>query len=310
MFTHEALLTFDSRVNLVSVPVVVRDREGKPVGNLRQEDFQIADKGRMQEVMRVHHRDHSCPAPLAAGAAPGASVVVLNVVPNVVPAVEAAAPGKPVLPQRYVAYLFDDVHMKPGDLLNARKAANQQLDTRLDAGSRAGISPPSARLTMIWTLRESTSQLHVRREETEANPVEQGADKNQDCPYVTYHLADILVNQEHSMSPGDSDEQIIGYINSWRFPGLSAVFSEAAVCMHMDPPQPGSAIATTVLQQMIGPLRNATQLALSRGDEETKSSLNLMKDLVRTVSSMPGSRTIVMVSPGFLLLPEHRLYGK
>ena len=45
MATHDEPALFKARVNLVIVPVVVRDRQGKAVGNLGQEDFQLFDKG-------------------------------------------------------------------------------------------------------------------------------------------------------------------------------------------------------------------------------------------------------------------------
>src|SRR6516162_4312853 len=44
------LPTFQSGINLVLVPVVVRDRHGRPIGNLRKEDFQIFDKGNSRAV--------------------------------------------------------------------------------------------------------------------------------------------------------------------------------------------------------------------------------------------------------------------
>jgi hypothetical protein len=50
--THQAPATFTSRVNLVSVPVVVRDSKGRAVGNLRQEDFQLFDKGKLQVITK------------------------------------------------------------------------------------------------------------------------------------------------------------------------------------------------------------------------------------------------------------------
>ncbi|HTA42256.1 MAG TPA: hypothetical protein VK789_07410, partial [Bryobacteraceae bacterium] len=43
----ETPVTFSTRVNLVSVPVVVRDRAGRAVGNLTKEDFQLFDKGKL-----------------------------------------------------------------------------------------------------------------------------------------------------------------------------------------------------------------------------------------------------------------------
>src|SRR5580658_9871088 len=50
--SHEAPATFSSRINLVTVPVVVRDRDGRPVGSLRQEDFQLFDKGKPQVITK------------------------------------------------------------------------------------------------------------------------------------------------------------------------------------------------------------------------------------------------------------------
>jgi len=44
--------TFKSKVNLVMVPVVVRDRDGRPVGNLTQDDFQLSDSGRKQVITK------------------------------------------------------------------------------------------------------------------------------------------------------------------------------------------------------------------------------------------------------------------
>ncbi|MDE3167773.1 MAG: hypothetical protein KGN36_18375, partial [Acidobacteriota bacterium] len=43
---------FRARVNLVSVPVVVRDRQGKAVGTLKQEDFLLFDRGKPQYIAR------------------------------------------------------------------------------------------------------------------------------------------------------------------------------------------------------------------------------------------------------------------
>ena len=50
--TQEAPITFSSRVNLISVPVVVRDREGRAVGDLKKEDFLVLDKGKLQVITK------------------------------------------------------------------------------------------------------------------------------------------------------------------------------------------------------------------------------------------------------------------
>src|SRR5580658_2141443 len=50
--SHETPITFSSRVNLISVPVVVRDRNGQAIGNLQKEDFQLFDRGKTQTITK------------------------------------------------------------------------------------------------------------------------------------------------------------------------------------------------------------------------------------------------------------------
>src|SRR5689334_12310976 len=50
MTTHDTPATFRTKVNLVLVPVVVRDRQGHVVGNLTKDDFQLFDRGKPQTI--------------------------------------------------------------------------------------------------------------------------------------------------------------------------------------------------------------------------------------------------------------------
>ena len=52
MTTHDQTLTFKTAVNMVSVPVVVRDTNGRTVGNLTQQDFQLFDRGKLQTISK------------------------------------------------------------------------------------------------------------------------------------------------------------------------------------------------------------------------------------------------------------------
>src|SRR5580658_1205104 len=52
MNTHDEQTTFKSRVDLVMIPVVVRDGKGKPFAGLKKEDFQLFDKGKPQNISR------------------------------------------------------------------------------------------------------------------------------------------------------------------------------------------------------------------------------------------------------------------
>lgn len=78
---------------------------------------------------------------------------------------------------------------------------------------------------------------------------------------------------------------------------LNAVIQAAEACLQ-----------TTDLQQVLPQVRTAAQLALSYGKTETFTGLNTLNDLVRSMSTLPGSRSIVMVSPGFILATEQRVF--
>src|SRR5580693_5782207 len=93
--------TFSTRVNLVVVPVVVRDRKNRAIGNLTKEDFQLFDKGKLQTISRFSVEKAGEKA-----ASEAAQIEASGEEPA----------GSAAIPTRFVAYLFDDLHIENGDL--------------------------------------------------------------------------------------------------------------------------------------------------------------------------------------------------
>ena len=60
--SRETTTTFKVKVNIVLVPVVVRDGKGKPIGDLRREDFQLFDRGKPVSV-KIFRLRHPRPGP-------------------------------------------------------------------------------------------------------------------------------------------------------------------------------------------------------------------------------------------------------
>jgi hypothetical protein len=67
-------------------------------------------------------------------------------------------------------------------------------------------------------------------------------------------------------------------------------------------------LSSTDLNYVLPQVRTAAQLSLSYGKNEAFTGLSTLKDLIRSMSTLPGTRSIVMVSPGFILADEHRIY--
>ncbi len=261
---HDQSTTFKVNVKLVVVRAVVRDAQGHTVGNLHKEDFQVFDKGKPQTISQFEVEQ---PGELAARArqksVEGSTAST--------PEGEATdkTPDQPSqIPERFVAYLFDDVHIAFGDLSQVRSAAERHFAT-LRPTDRAAIFTTSGQDVLDYTddrakLRETLNKLRPR-------PITGGFTK--ECLDISYYQADLIINQND-------------------FQARAVALQEAAQCI---PTMPGMQAPNTI------PLVNATSArALETGEHETRVSLGVLNSVVQNIGRMPGQRSLVLISPGFI----------
>jgi VWFA-related protein len=254
----ETAPTFQSKVNLVLVPVVVRDGQGRAIGDLTKDDFQLFDKGKPQTIasFSVMKRGSLAPATQPAEAATGGGVA-------------ATSPSQPPpAPERYVAYLFDDLNIDFGDLVGVKKAASRHMASGLQPSDRAAIYTTSGQTTLDFTdnktkLQETLAQLKVRSMFQHVG---------RQCPDLSYYMADLIVNKNDPMA-------------------LQAATWETLACMAMDPTQ------QNIAQQIA---QSAARQELTVGEQGTRVTLGVIKNVIRRMSAMPGQRLLVLASPGFL----------
>jgi VWFA-related protein len=271
--SQEAPVTFSERVNLVSVPVVVRDHAGHAVGNLRQEDFQLFDKGKLQTITKFTVEKTEISAPAPTGSAAGV-VETTATVPTPVS-------SRPVFfPERYVAFLFDDVQMPIDDMARACTAAIRMVNESFDPGTRAAIFTTSGRVMLDFTGdREKLAQTFNRIQQL---PTITGT--QMDCPSVSYYQALRIVDF------GDQEALLSGQID---------------YLVKCDPPGPNDNLALD-LELAVPIVKIMANRARGVGSQATQNDLNLLKELVRRLAPMPGSRAIVFVSAGFFLPDDRR----
>jgi VWFA-related protein len=250
-------------VRLVLARVVVRDATGHAIGNLHKEDFELSDNGKKQ-LISAFDAEHIAAAPSAEAANSTAAP------DNTSRAVQKAADS----PARYVAYVFDDLRLEFGDLARVREAAQKRIDG-LAASDRVAIYSTSGQTLLDFT--DDRSKLHQALDGLRPRPM-QVANANQ-CPEISFYKADLIVNK--------NDPQV-----------LQAVVDDYLSCQGpvATSPSGSSALianASTYVQSM-------ARSVLTVGQEESRTGLRFLHDAVARMSALPGQRSLVLVSPGFL----------
>ncbi|MGA8437742.1 MAG: VWA domain-containing protein [Candidatus Sulfotelmatobacter sp.] len=257
--SHEEAPTFKVNVNLVLVRVVVRDSKGNPIGNLHKEDFALFDNRKLQVISQFSAEQ------------PGAAVAAMRVHPEN-PAEERSVPTPPPsIPERYVAYVFDDIHIHFGDLAQVRNAAERHIAT-LRPTDRAAIFSTSGQSALDFT--DDHAQLHSALLSLTPRPIaESGRSSPNDCSHITYYMADLIENQHDPQAVQIATQDAL----QCTFAGDPRFLTVAAQ------------IADTTAKQV-----------LNEGSHESHVTLTVLNDIVRRMSALPGQRSIVLVSPGFL----------
>jgi VWFA-related protein len=168
------------RVNLVVVPVVVRDAAGHSIGNLRAEDFRLLDNGKPQEITQFA-LEKANEQPLAP--------------PSVSQPQNASLAPPPihmfVAPQRFTALFFDDIHLHFDNLPSVRSAALRYLSTAPLSTERVAIFTSSGQTTQEFTDDRAKLDDALNRIRPHHLP---GAGMK-DCPEVSHYQADQIINK-------------------------------------------------------------------------------------------------------------------
>lgn len=268
---QESPATFRSKVDLVLVPVVVRDRHGHAVGNLTQADFQLFDNDAPQSISSFLsiRRGGAAQDGAPAGTADPSTAAATAGGPEV-----AASDGGKKRPARNFIYLFDDLNIRFADLARLREAAAGHFRTQFSTGDRAAIFTVTGRNSLEFTSDRDKLEATVSKLRWGTVAGRGGME----CPDVSYYVADLVITK--------ADPQV-----------LDALTYHTAECAHVRP---------EVARELAKAAANREVII---GREDTKLALATLRRAIRRLAGLPGERVIVLASPGFFAQTSEGIRG-
>jgi VWFA-related protein len=239
--------------NLVVLRVVVRDNHGKPVTDLKKEDFKVFDRGKEQVISQFEETLSAIPSDPAQGS-DGANAPTASV--------STAA-------ERLLVLYFDDLNTKQDDLIQARDAADRFLSANLARTDRVAIFSTDK---MLSDLTSDRDQIH--RALAQLNGTAHAVSRMRQCPEISDLQAEQILDDNNLQS------------SAW-----TLAISEYKVC-HSDP--------NPNIQQAVLTIRSMSMQIHEMTHQRAIANLQSLEQITRYLARMPGQRTIVLVSPGFL----------
>jgi VWFA-related protein len=267
---QDGTVKFESRVNVVLVPVLVRDAQGYVIGDLNKEDFQLFDRGKRQSIsyFTVQKRASERQDRATADASPEGH------------AQQAPTAGQTqsarVAAERFIVFLFDDLHLVAGDLARIRSAANRVIADSVKSSDAAAVVSTSGQVNSGFTRDKAKLEDAVGKLALQTSFAQ-----TRDCPDVSYYEANLIIN----MSDKDT---------------LDAATADARNCAGLiggpDALRNGS---MAPLPEELA--RSAAQRELARVEQATHTTLVAIRAVVRSIGAAHGQRMLILVSPGFLV---------
>jgi VWFA-related protein len=246
-------------VNRVFLSVVVHDKQGRAVSDLKQEDFHVLDNDKAQVIsaFTVQKRaavNRQTAAGLTAGTPPS----------------DSSAPA----PQRFVVFVFDDMHLSIENLSAAKAAAIQAVTGSLVDSDMAAVVSTSGKVNSGLTHDRAGLKAAI----LSLQPLNIYRSSQLDCPNISYYQADLIANKHDQDAFQDATRQELN-------------------C------NPSNDDINFAERQAEADARRALNL----GDTDVLRTYIALQEFLRRMANLPGQRMMILVSPGFLTIAPSAL---
>lgn len=250
--------TIRIETELVQIEVIVTDKAGKPVRDLKREDFELKEDGKPQDISYFSLGTTTAPARW------------LSTEPKAKGKDATPAPATPeVRSGRYIVLTIDDLHLSFGNLSYARQALLKFVDEQLTLDDQVALITTSGQLGLHQqftnnreVLKRAINRLAFMQRSVALN--------TSDVPRLTPYQAELIDNNIPD--------------------ALALAVNEIMAKM------PG-----TTRQMATSMAQSKARMVVAENTSITRATLDTLENIIRSLRTLPGRKTMVMLSDGFLL---------
>ncbi|HQR33842.1 MAG TPA: VWA domain-containing protein [Blastocatellia bacterium] len=250
--------TLRIETELVQVDLVVTDKQGKIVKDLKREDFQIFEDGKPQTITHFSVGTATRQAtwlrtePKTSGKTASATALPAS------PAINAG---------RYLVLAVDDIHLKPANLMLAKKTLAKFIDQQIGQSDQVAMITTSGQVGMFQQFTSSHEAL--QRAVNRLSVATRTATNNFDIPRITPYQAELIED-------GDND-------------ALELAVQELMAKQGLD------------RRMAISTSQSRARMIIQENNNLTTATLSTLENIVRDLRGLPGRKVLVLLSDGFLL---------
>jgi len=277
----EPLLRLETE--LVQIDVVVADKDGKLVRDLRREDFELYEDGKKQEITHFAIGTSAQPAKWLA-------------VEKNKPAEKSSAAAPPVEIQagRYIVMAIDDFHLEPANLMIAKRTLQRFINTQMAPGDQVAIATTSGNIGMFQQFTNERDVLE--RAINRLNVQNRQVTNSSDIPRISDYQAQLI-----DLGDYDATELAIQEILRWNPPsppppsgGRSGAARGGSSTLNPDS-------GTSPREQAMLQAQMKARMIVAQNTNYTRATLDNLEGVIRNLRDLQGRKMLVLLSDGFFL---------
>ncbi len=280
---------------LVQIDLVVTDREGRLVGDLRREDFELYEDGKKQTISHFALGTAKQPARWISTGRKSASASD-NTARRTGPVTNLIPTG------RHIVLAVDDFHLAPENLLQAKRTLHKFLNEQMAPGDQIALATTSGTLGLFQQFTNDRDVL--TRAINRLSVQTRTATNKYDSPRITDYQAE-LIDQGDINALELAVQEIIRVENpsATRGDGGGGNSGGGRGGRNNQPAQASTTSSGGYSPREIAQerARSLARMIVLQNAHYTQTTLKTLENLVRDLRALPGRKMLVLLSDGFYM---------